>query len=279
MPSVDTREVGLEIGATVFKYFLNTEYLHYGYFSDGLAVTPQNLATAQVRYADLLIASIPAGTRRILDVGCGTGRFALDLLNHGYAVDCVSPGTILTGHARRLLGSRSHIFPCKFEDLVTDRRYDLVLFSESFQYIDPAGALAGAQRVLDPGGHILICDIFKVDPGRQSKLGGGHDLDPYLRTVAQQPLTLVREQDITAETAGTIDLANRLSLEVLRPTYDLILRMVDDRYPRLARLLRWKYRKKLARVEARHFSGERTGENFIRYKKYMLYLYATGHRS
>lgn len=273
MSKVDTREVGLEIGATIFKYFLDTEYLHYGYFSDGLAVETKNLAEAQVRYANLLKSTIPAAARRILDVGCGTGRFALELRRSGLAVDCVSPGALLTEHARRLLDQDSRIYQCKFEDLVTDRKYDVVLFSESFQYIDPHRALAQAMRVLEPGGHVLICDIFKTDRQNRSKLGGGHDLATFKETVRDYPLTLVREQDITRETAGTIDLANRLSLEVLKPTYHLILRVMDDRYPRIGKFLRWKYKQKLARMEAKHFSGERTGANFMRDKRYMLYLF------
>jgi SAM-dependent methyltransferase len=276
MPAIDTKEVGLEIGATVFKYFLDTEYLHYGLFSDGLAVEPRNLAEAQARYAGFLKANIPAGTKTILDVGCGTGRFAVDLINAGYAVDCVSPGSVLTDHVRALLGDRGAIYNCRFEEVTTPKRYDLVLFSESFQYIDPAQAFTQARGLLNPCGHILICDVFKTDPTNTFKLGGGHDLAQYAQTVARQPLRLVREQDITRETAGTVDLANRLSMEVLQPTYRLALRLIEDRYPRLARLLKWKYRKKMARLEARHFSGERTGENYMRYKRYMLYLYRTG---
>lgn len=270
---VDTREVGLEIGATVFKYFLDTEYLHYGYFADGLAVEPRNLAEAQRRYADFLEGNIPPGTKSVLDVGCGTGRFARDLLDAGYDVECVSPGTVLTNHARALLGDRCRIHNSRFEDAAIDTTYDLVLFSESFQYIDPAQAFAKALSVLKPGGYILICDVFKTDPGHQSKLGGGHDLDRFLDMVSRQPVTLVRQQDITKETAGTVDLANRLSLEVLQPTYRLLLLLLQDRYPRVARFITWKYRRKLDRLEAKHFSGERTGENFMRHKRYMFYLY------
>jgi cyclopropane fatty-acyl-phospholipid synthase-like methyltransferase len=97
---VDSKEVGLEIGLIFFKHFLNTEYLHYGFFDDELPADIANLAKAQQNYADFLMSHIPTGTKTILDVGCGSGKFASELIKKGYTVDCVSPGTILTNHAR-----------------------------------------------------------------------------------------------------------------------------------------------------------------------------------
>jgi len=270
---VDSKEVGLEIGFSLFRYFLNTEYLHYGYFCDGLAAEPQNLAAAQTRYAEFLKSNIPAGAQKILDVGCGTGRFAFELTNTGYEVDCVSPGAILTNHARKLLGERSHIYNCKFEDVATDKKYDMILFSESFQYIDPNRAFTNALKLLNPGGHIMICDFFKTDPDNKSKLGGGHDFQQYVEAVKKYPVTLIREQDISKETAGTIDLANKFTMDVLLPTYNLVFLLLEDRFPWMTKFIKWKYQKKLGKIERKNFSGERTGENFIRYKKYMFYLY------
>ncbi|NJM94843.1 MAG: hypothetical protein HC842_09440 [Cytophagales bacterium] len=71
---VDSKEVGLELGLVLFKFFLKSEYLHYGYFSDGLPIDIQNLKTAQERYTDLLMSQIPATAKSILDVGCGSGK-------------------------------------------------------------------------------------------------------------------------------------------------------------------------------------------------------------
>ncbi len=40
----------------------------------------------------------------------------------------------------------------------------------------------------------------------------------------------------------------------------------------LARLFRWKYRKKLDKIQRKYLSGERNGENFARHKVYRLLL-------
>lgn len=270
---VDSKEVGLGIGLILSKNFLGSEYLHYGFFEGGLTPEIRNLAAAQQRYADFLQSNIPAGVKTILDVGCGSGRFALELTKAGYQVDCVSPGTVLTEHAGAMLAGQCTMHNCKFEDLQSDKAYDLVLFSESFQYIPVDDAIGGALRRLTPRGHILICDFFRTDPERKSLLGGGHDLEKYREAVARHPVTLVKEQDITAQTAPTIDVVNRLSLDAILPIYRLGFRLLEDRYPWVARFVRWKYDTKIAKLENKHFSGQRTAENFARYKKYLLQLY------
>ena len=273
---VDSKEVGLEIGLILFKHFLHTEYLHYGYFNDGLATEIQNLAQAQINYAEFLKSNIPSEVKSILDVGCGSGRFALELTRAGYQVDCVSPGTILTEHARKLVGDRCHIYNSKFEDVVTDKKYDMIMFSESFQYINMDASFTNALKFLNPGGHIMICDFFKSDPENKSMLGGGHHYHQYLEVIKKYPLTEVIAKDITAETAPTIDLVNSLSQEVIHPTYKLLFLLLEDRFPWVAKFIRWKYKKKLDKMEKKHFEGKRNGANFIKYKKYMFYLYKVG---
>lgn len=270
--TVDSKEVGLEIGLHIFKFFLKTEYLHYGYFSDGLEADISNLAEAQKRYAGHLKSNIPEGTKSILDVGCGSGRFAKELMDAGYQVDAVSPGKILTKRAKELLGDTSTIFQTKFQKLETEKKYDLILFSESFQYIPLDESVPKALSLLNTGGYIMICDFFKTDPEKKSKLGGGHDFNAFLEQLTKYPLEIIKEEDITKETSPTIDLVNQFSKEVLYPSYTLGFLLAEDRFPFLTKLVKWKYRKKLEKIEKKHFSGERSGENFKKYKKYMFYL-------
>ena len=272
---VDSKEVGLELGLMVFKFFLKSEYLHYGYFKDGLETDIQNLKQAQENYTQLLLESIPGGTKSILDVGCGSGKTASTLISNGYSVDCVSPGTILTNYAANLLGDQATIYNTKFEDIKEDKKYDLILFSESFQYIPLSSSIENALQRLNDGGHIMICDFFKTEAPGKSYLGGGHRFTHWQETMEQykSKISLVKELDITKETAPTIDLVNQLSNEVFAPVSKSVWAVAEDRFPLLIKIINWKYKKKFQKMRKKHLEGQRTGENFIKHKKYMFYLF------
>jgi len=270
---LDSKEVGLELGLLVFKYFLKTEYLHYGYFAGGLETDIANLKKAQENYTDLVFSTIPSGVKTILDVGCGSGKMAQQLVSRGYSVDCVSPGQILTDYARKMLGNTVGFFQCKFQDIKTEKKYDLILFSESFQYIPMPVSIPHALKLLNPGGYILVSDFFKNDPEKRSKLGGGHEHDEWLTIKSTFPVKTLVEKDITRETAPTIDLVHQLNREVLGPVWKSVWALGEDRYPALIKIVRWMFRKGLAKAENKHFTNERTGENFTKYKKYLFYLF------
>lgn len=270
---VDSREVGLELGLRVYNFFLKSEYLHYGYFKDGLDTDVANLKKAQDNYAELIFSHIPEGTKTILDVGCGSGKTAEQLVAKGYIVDCVSPGQILTAYAKNMLGDKVNFYQCKFEYLVTDKKYDLVLFSESFQYIPMDKSIPGALKLLNPGGHIIVSDFFHTDPEGRSKLGGGHDYQKWLQYKESYPIKTLVEKDITAETSPTIDLVNQLNAEVIKPVWTSAWALGEDRFPFIIKIVRRLYRKKLQKLEDKHFTGRRNGELFRKYKKYMFYLF------
>jgi SAM-dependent methyltransferase len=270
---IDSKEVGLEIGLLIFKFFLKSEYLHYGLFNNNLETDISNLAKAQQNYAELLISQIPAGTKKILDVGCGSGKTAQELIKRGYEVDCVSPGKILTAHARELVGEKAQIFQAKFEDLNTSKTYDMIMFSESFQYIPMESSFSNSLKFLNPGGHIMICDFFKTDTQGHSPMGGGHFHSEFLEVIKKFPIIEVTSKDITKETAPTIDLVNALSMEVIFPAYNLIFLLAEDRFPWVTKLIKWKYKKKLEKIQNKHFKGERSGKSFMKFKTYRFYLF------
>lgn len=157
-----SREIGLEIGTLCGRHFLNVERLHFGYWTKDLKVDLSHLPAAQKNYTDFLMSNIPDGVHTILDVGCGMGHTAKRLTEAGYAVDCVSPSAFLAQQARELLQDKCKIFECFYEQLHTEKRYDLVLFSESFQYIAPETAIQKTLALLNPEGQMLICDVFKL---------------------------------------------------------------------------------------------------------------------
>jgi len=268
-----SREVGLKIGWMCGEYFLKLKHLHYGYWTEGLQVDLSNLGRAQEEYVKFLLSHIPKGVKTILDVGCGAGQLARTLLSTGYAVDCVSPSAFLTEQTRKSIADKSEIFECKFEDLETEKRYDLILFVESFQYIDLLKALANTSRFLNVGGHMLVCDIFKKSGEEKGRQSGGHDLDKLFKLVETSAFTLVEDIDITEQTAPNIDLLNDALEKVGKPVVESIADFLTDRYPTVFKLLSWKYHEELEKINQKYSGGSRTGEQFRQFKSYRLLLY------
>ena len=273
MDKYDSKVVGLDAGLLIGKFFLNTEELHYGYWPDDKTATAQNFAGAQARHSQLIIDHIPDGVKRILDVGSGSGSLAQKLINLGYKVDCVVPSEFLAEKIEDKLGKNSIVHVCKFEDMEVSQSYDLVLFSESFQYVQMAQSIDKIVSMFPKNGHLLICDVFHKNVTGVSPMRGGHRLDLFENQISKSSLKQITNLDITAETAPTYDFLNQLLNEVVIPISDISGNYLNSNYPKLSKILKWKYRKKLDKIEKVWYSGELTGENFIKFKSYRLLVY------
>lgn len=273
---IDSKEVGLIIGLIFNRYFMGSEHLHYGLWDQGVEPNWQTMARAQENYAEFLASQIPEGVRTVLDVGCGAGTFAKRLIDRGYEVDCVSPSPLLTERAKALLEGKAQIFECGFEDFEGTRCYDLVLFSESFQYVRLKEGLAKAFQSLNHGGRLLICDFFRTDAKGKSLIGGGHKWKKFARAVEAQGFILVNDLDITPRISPSIDVFDDFTCKVGKPSFDLIFHYLDTNYPRISRLVKWRMKERLDKISSKYFSGERNSAHFEKYKTYRCLLYRKG---
>ena len=270
---VTPNEIGLEIGLVLSRFFFNTEHLHFGFWPEELSVNINNLKKAQDLHSNQILSSIPGHVKTILDVGSGSGGLAEKLVGNGYKVECVSPSDYLSDAIEEKLKSSVVVHRSTFEKFETQKKYDLVLFSESFQYVNINKTLNKLPDIIKDKGHLLICDFFR-QPGTGTKpLGGGHDWKIYQNNLGDHDFAIVKDIDITKETARTYDLINQIINEVAEPVRDLSAKYLDSHYPKGMRLLKWYFDKKIRRINRIYFAGNMTGKMFNKLKTYRILLY------
>jgi len=270
---VSSQKIGLDIGLVIGRFFMGSEDLHYGYWPNGKDASVQNFAHAQNSHSELIMNQIPENINYILDVGGGSGNLALKLINNGYRVDCVIPSAFLAEQAKTKLGNESVIHICGFEQMPSTKTYDLIIFSESFQYVKMKKSLQKIEKMTSPNGHLLICDFFRRDLPEKSPIGGGHSWQDFKDTISTLPFQQVTDLDISVETAPTIDLLDQFCQDVLMPISEMSGSYLQYNYPYLTTLLNWKLKKRIEKIRRTYLSGELNGESFKKFKTYRLLLY------
>lgn len=277
-----------ELGLVLAQQILGVDDLHYGLWDSDLELKLTNIGIAQQRYTDTLLATLPPaqpGPVRVLDIGCGTGHILGQLLDRGYSADGVVPAPALAKLVREQMAKRpgndAHLFECRFEEFPADQRlgqYDVALFSESFQYISMDASFALLQKILKPGGLIVICDFFKTEhhgdrgPGDRS-FGGGHKLTDFYAKIKTTRFAPLRDEDITTRVSPNLELLNDFLLNTIQPVGQSLNRYLSSNYPRLSWIARKLLRKKIDKANYKYFSGHRSKEIFERYKTYHLMVY------
>lgn len=276
-----------ELGLVLAQQLLDVEDLHYGLWDDDLDVSLGNIALAQQRYTDLLLEWLERLTANrpapcLLDVGCGTGHLLQQLLEQGYRADAVNPSVALNALVRerlaRLPACSATLFETTFESLPfqqLQQHYDVLLFSESFQYIPLPVIFSRVPGLLRPGGQLLICDFFKTaahcdgEDGDRS-FSGGHVLADFYQAVEKSAFHIRHDEDLTTRVSPNIALLDEWLTQRLHPA----LLSIDDyllgAYPKLTRLIKWLARHKLARARYKYLSGHRSQAVFEKYKSYRL---------
>ena len=269
----NSKVIWLDAGLLIGKFFMDTEELHYGYWPNDKTATAQNFSEAQERHSQLIIDNIPKGVKKILDVGSGSGSLAKKIVALGYQVDCVIPSEFLADKVQQKLDGSSKIHITKFEDLDISNNYDLILFSESFQYVHLIKSIDKILSILYKNGYLLICDVFHKNVSGVSPMRGGHRLDLFENEIEKTDLVKKADIDITLETAPTWDFLNQFLNEVAIPISDMSHSYMKYKYPKLIKFIKWKYRNRLEKIKKVWLSNELTGENFAKFKSYRLFLY------
>ncbi|MEM1066585.1 MAG: methyltransferase domain-containing protein [Pseudomonadota bacterium] len=272
---IDSKALGLDIGLAFTKWLTGAENLHYGLW-DGLEVVPANLRTAQDRYTEKLFSLLPEGKLKILDIGGGAGETARKLLALGHEVEIVVPAPYLAERCRENAPD-AVVHEATFEALRRETRFDVCLFSESFQYIPLSVGMAKAAQLLNPGGVILIADCFRAEAftGGGSRVpGGGHPIKRFRKALAESGLEVQHDEEITTSVAPSIDLEQSL-FHVFGFAAGRIDGELQEKRPRARWLINRAYRLTVSanrrdKLAARLNENRRTAESFIANNHYLM---------
>lgn len=277
---IDTRAIGLDVGLAFSKFLTGKENLHYGLWDPKWDVCAENVGRAQEAYTAKLFRLLPKGNNlRILDIGGGAGETAKKLVALGHQVDIVIPSAFLAERCRENAGPTATVHECMFEDLKTDKKFDLCLFSESFQYIPLDQSLPKALGLLAPGGVILIADCFRnpaffASTDEDAKVGGGHALADFRAALKTLPVSVVSDEDITRMVAPSVDVEQEL-FNVIGHAINRVDEGIAVSHPlmrgavhQIAKLLFSSRRRE--RIGQRLNEKVRSSENFCRYNTYLM---------
>ena len=100
-------------------------------------------------------ASVQSSPLRVADIGAGTGKMSELLVGAGARVDAVEPSEAMRAQASSILGVTWHDGVAEDTGL-PDATVDIVVFAQSWHWVDSARAGAEAARILAPGGALAI---------------------------------------------------------------------------------------------------------------------------
>jgi 2-polyprenyl-3-methyl-5-hydroxy-6-metoxy-1,4-benzoquinol methylase len=252
---------------------LKLNSLHYGYWDVKEEMDLVSVKNAQARYTETLTRIIPEDVETILDVGCGVGDVASALAQRGHTVTAISPDKNHAKFFKDRNGEKVHFHNIKFEKFESDRKFDLVLMSESQNYFDMDIGFDQCKKHLRQGGYLLVSGMFKK--GDTGRFKGCHIEDKYVRRAGSHNLALEKCIDITENVLPTLEFVDQFYKEYLTPSLKVLSCYLGNRLQIKLKLLKLLFAKEFRQLaKVREYYEERSNSDLFReHVKYLRLLF------
>ena len=262
----------------LYSESVRSPYLHYGFWDNPESVnasefTLNEMVKAQGRYIEHLVSFIPEDVKTVLDVGAGIGGNSSYLLSKGYEVEALSPDEYQETVFAEKYNGEVKFHRSKFEDFKPEKKYDLVLESESACYIQIEPGWETARKTIRDGGYLLASDYFlhHNDGSGDWHIKAAHDEKVYMETAEKFGFKLIREYDQTENTMPTLDGVKAFMERFIYPTVEFSSQYMDKNYPFILKVIKKAFGNKVDK-KLKQFSLLESDE-FRKYKRYMIYLF------
>lgn len=262
----------------LYSESVRSPYLHYGFWDNPESVnasefTLNEMVKAQGRYIEHLVSFIPQDVKTVLDVGAGIGGNSSYLLSKGYEVEALSPDEYQENVFAEKYNGEVKFHRSKFEDFKPEKKYDLVLESESACYIQIEPGWETARKTIRDGGYLLASDYFlhHNDGSGDWHIKAAHDEKVYMETAEKFGFKLIREYDQTENTMPTLDGVKAFMERFIYPTVEFSSQYMDKNYPFILKVIKKAFGNKVDK-KLKQFSLLESDE-FRKYKRYMIYLF------
>ena len=262
----------------LYSKTIQSSYLHYGFWDDPNSIkietiNLEEIKNAQGRYIEHLASYIPDDVKLILDVGCGIGGNAEFLAKKGYDLETLSPDDFQRSVINEKFNGKIPFHHCKFEKFQPEKKYDLILESESACYINIEKGFEKAREALSKTGYLLASDYFVHfrDRSKSPHLRSSHDMKKYLKSAKEYGFELLSEYDQTDNTMPTLDCGKYFFERFIEPTADYAAYSLQKNYPRTSSIIE---KLIMPKIDAKKEQLDLLDSNFFRkYRKYMIYLF------
>lgn len=113
-------------------------------------------------YAKLLLREINTPDGKSLDIGCGTGEFTKRLSKKVSKVTGIDISPVMLQEAvKRNSGDNIEYRKVDFDVIEEDTMYDYIVSIATFHHLNLETALPKINRMLKPGGKLLVLDLYE----------------------------------------------------------------------------------------------------------------------